>query len=765
MALTTKEKLNRLDRIKDEVSEFHPILNSLFRTLPNISSVEYTHGPNELGADFVLEREDPVLQSRQYVGVIVKTGKISLSNVQDVQRQVNDCKLERFHTSGKRKIYLNSVWVVSNSSISHHAKHHIFENNKSSNVEYLSGENLVGLIDKHFKSFWSAIGSEAALYLSRTLSDINDLESKLSLVKDFGNDVYIKPDIRKCTEDDYKIDSVTQRKKNEIVDLAETVATNQIIFIEGDPGVGKSKLLRNLSSEFCKPDKFKESSLIPVYFSFKEYCETYEEDIHSLIESKLGDSYETLDSIKGRKYLLVSDSLDECKTEDRDTISVLESIFAKVNEDDSLKLIATSRHLDRFNIPKGLLDNICTLEIVPLSGKKVISFLKELLKNASIPERIIEDAKRSSIFKDLPKCPIAAILLGHILRQGDKELPSSLPELYSQFIEISVGRWELDKGLQSQKEYKALDKILQNIAVHMLEAGVDRLNRGEAESFFCEYLDNRNFGIDAFSFFEKVTNRCSIICLLDSGNTFAFKHRSFIEYYYARKMIGSNNLDINNKAFTKYWSHVFYFFIGLAPEPDHYLKQIIGLEPKSELECFAKYMNLSDFLLSGYSAKYSVVIDGLVEATKTASKTYMDVIKNKDTSMLANFSQIHLLWLTQYNFKMSFAYSFFEKAFDSVALQLISDIEDEDHLAISMFLLDVTVQLNSKTSEFKYLEMCKVKPPIVLQLGLQHEMQTGKKSKFAKKLDKNFKTKMDGNGKLKSDVKKLYDTSLRDFSM
>lgn len=51
----------RIVGITDEVKELHPLLEELFRKHPKILQVEYTHGPDEMGADFVLTHTHDVL--------------------------------------------------------------------------------------------------------------------------------------------------------------------------------------------------------------------------------------------------------------------------------------------------------------------------------------------------------------------------------------------------------------------------------------------------------------------------------------------------------------------------------------------------------------------------------------------------------------------------------------------------------------------------------------------------------------------------------
>jgi hypothetical protein len=44
-------------------------------------------------------------------------------------------------------------------------------------------------------------------------------------------------------------------------------------------------------------------------------------------------------------------------------------------------------------------------------------------------------------------------VLAKLINENPKELPSNMTELYAQYTEISLGRWEIDKGLQTLKEY------------------------------------------------------------------------------------------------------------------------------------------------------------------------------------------------------------------------------------------------------------------------------------------------------------------------
>jgi hypothetical protein len=83
--------------IASEVLELHPLLEALFQEHPKISRVEYTHGPYEMGADFVLTRTHDVLGTPEHIGVVAKVGKLDVK-LEDVIRQIDQC------TDVRRKI-------------------------------------------------------------------------------------------------------------------------------------------------------------------------------------------------------------------------------------------------------------------------------------------------------------------------------------------------------------------------------------------------------------------------------------------------------------------------------------------------------------------------------------------------------------------------------------------------------------------------------------------------------------------------------------
>lgn len=181
MNTTAKQKKERLGTLRDEVKEFHPLLNDLLKKVPRVKRVEYTHGQFEQGADFVLFREDDALGDTEYAGVIVKTGKI-VSDISKIREQIRECSLHRYAVNGKRNINLDEVWVVTNEHISKAAQQKIYEEFKSTKIKFVQNSDVVNWIDSYLPSFWGIKNAPIARYLDSVVAGVKKDTEASSLI-------------------------------------------------------------------------------------------------------------------------------------------------------------------------------------------------------------------------------------------------------------------------------------------------------------------------------------------------------------------------------------------------------------------------------------------------------------------------------------------------------------------------------------------------------------------------------------------------------
>ena len=286
-------KNRRLAAFEDEVKDFHPALRSIFRHLKTITQVEYTHGVNEKGADFVLTLNNETLGSIDYVGVIAKVGSLGKSAVRSLEEQIKDCQLERYTLGGKRRIKLNQIWIITNSTIStnaHEAIEHTFQGQK---IEFIDCDRLIALIDKWFPNFWSEVPIEASSYFDRLKLQIDEDERRACLVPTAAT-LYIEQSVyheqRKVGTTAWDQSSRTK------IDLVADIAGNALVLVEADAGGGKSKLFRQTAKRLSSADIYNRYKLVPIMSSVRELFDNFACQPRQLVQTKMGFDVALLES-------------------------------------------------------------------------------------------------------------------------------------------------------------------------------------------------------------------------------------------------------------------------------------------------------------------------------------------------------------------------------------------------------------------------------------------------------------------------------------
>lgn len=276
-------KQNKIRALVDEVKQLHPVLKDLFPKLPNISNVAYTHGQSEMGADFVITRIDQTLGREEYIGVIVKCGDIR-QNFDDVERQIKECSVPRKVDGGKKNIYLNDIWVVTNGGISNNAKEKIHQTYNDKNIAFIWDETLIELLNKHFPEYWENVDRNIGLYLSSVGRRLQDLNAKYSLAEmaDSG-DFYIEQEVVRINLEAQKKFRVSKTNKPE--KLAEVLSQERFVMVEAGMGYGKSRLLRQAAIDLAVNRKFADHGILPVFVNFRDLIEVHECSLGNLLEN------------------------------------------------------------------------------------------------------------------------------------------------------------------------------------------------------------------------------------------------------------------------------------------------------------------------------------------------------------------------------------------------------------------------------------------------------------------------------------------------
>lgn len=745
----------RIQNIKLEVEEFHPLLKELFSRHPEIIRFEYTHGTQEMGADFILIRRDAFLSRDDYVGVIAKRGKIH-QDLTDVYRQIEECLTIRRHIEGgKKEVTLSAVMIVATDTITYGAQKKINEAYRGSKIQFLSGNDLASLIVDHVPDYLDNIPLPISSYLHRVREDVLEQDASLDILTIDGQPIYLPQRVDRLRIDPYtEHASVIQHRDQ--VNIATEIQARRAILLEADMGGGKSKLLRHLVQSLAHANAFGQDPLLPVPTTYRALVDDYNGSLTRLVNALVPEEVRTKLPKNGQIVIFV-DAIDEKDLPQCELFTSLKSLLEEAREHRRYRLVLTSRPIRNLDFDKEFANRLARYEIRRLSMGQIITYLNTICDRLNLTKRIIDDIRRSPLFHDIPKSPLAAVLLGQVLRDDPKDLPSTLPELYSKYLELALGRWDIRKGLQTEKEYEALRAILMELARYVLENQLNYVATSELRDMIATYLDQRNLTVTVETVYDNAIRRSDVLVLSRDGLRVRFKHRTFAEFLEASRRIRLGVMEPSLQAFEMYWSNVYYFACGEAKDAPDLIGGLAKVTPAEEQHRWLKAMNMANFIMAAYATPYDVIESAVYESILEASTLFVDIVNGTEESRFAGLSRMHLLCLIQLIIRDHYGFEFFGGALESAALEGMESAP-RDVQPYLLFLLAVAAVDAGNKDAFKTLvEEYATALPIDVSLGIGHEREISGRNKQLKRFEKRLKRKIRGNEKLKSDIKLLYD--------
>jgi hypothetical protein len=685
--------------IDDEVNVLHPLLSHLLRQIPRVQGVEYKHGTNEKGADFVVARTDEALGLTHYIGVVAKIGRI-LQNFDDVARQIEECQLPRTIEGGLKQVRLSEVWVINTAGISRNAQDKINDKYKTQKINFIDGEKLTTLVDKYAEYFWFNVPTDVGSYLQDLSRRLKSLDAELSILKGLNcADFYVAPEIQEFSRPLYSRHSRPQRPR--LVSLTELVRKESVSFLEADMGFGKSKTARSIAMHYSAPERFKQYAVIPVFLTFRHLAETGSTLAQALTEATA--SYFRIADYPKAEFLFVIDGVDEAIGKSADWKERLQATIKEAKTTSNFHALLTSRPLRLLDEPVSLYGDSTRYELRPLSVQKLLSFVEQACASLSLPKRLFEDLQKSDLFKQLPQSPIAAALLSRLLAQNTNDLPSNLTELYAKSIENLLGRWDIEKGGCTEKEYRDAERVTLVLAEYIVANQLPHMNYAEAISMVHDWHKQRNTNVPITSLKERVFEKSGIFLIDHDQGTVTFRHRSFGEFLLAQALQRKNKPVLPGESFSPYWIYVQYFYTGLLGDCEEHLHALLAHSPKNEGEAWLKILLMPDYFLAGYQTPYSLVEENLYKLFIEAAELYSHIRSGQSKTKISELPEMHLLWFFQRVIRSCFEYEFFRKCITTTLLKIDQEMIDVKTKEIALFFASCYAAELGDASGFEYL--------------------------------------------------------------
>jgi hypothetical protein len=757
--LSAKDKRKMITELNDEVNELHPLLRNIFPKLPRINHVDYTHGSFEKGADFVLSRMDDTLDDLEFIGIVVKTGKIT-NTFSKLFDQIEECSKFRYVFEGKKQVRIDEVWVLTNDTISINAKETINEKYYSKKIKFISVSKIVEWVDKYFNKFWGELPIEIGLYLQKIESEMTTMNNELSLLPPNIESIYIEPVLRKI--DQQKTYKNRGNAKPKEYGIDEIIENNDFIIIEAEGGAGKSQLARNTILKYTDPSIFKKTETIPIYTTFQSFQNECLCSFQKLLNMKITNKLDV-----NRKTLIFIDGFDESLDNNRNIKQEIDDLINEAKSIKDLKVVLTTRPLTIVKKEEISPYQSYGYEIKSIGIKGTITILKHVCRQIEAPGRLFEDLKKSDLFKQLPQNPISAVLLAHLINENSRELPSNITDIYSRYMELTLGKWDIDKGLLSLKEYEISSRIVPRLAKYFIENDLSHISITEGREIFDDYISSRPVGdIDTNKLFDKIAQRSGVLIKNSENNTINFKHRSFAEYFYASYQIQYPDTDfINSRAFTLHWKTIYMFYLGLQKDAEQQLSLLFNTSASDNPETVYKVSNMASYFMAAYSTHNKILEGCLPSLIIEYTRAYLNVIQGDKTKGLEFIPEGIILEVFKAIFISSYSYEFFKKALELAVLEIshntsINEIEE----MYALFFISVIYRSLKLENPFdSYIDSFKGKIPGEIEFSLYYETKSLKiTSPKLKRIEKKVNSSLKASKPFREFYHSFFYTSLKD---
>ena len=395
---------------------------------------------------------------------------------------------------------------------------------------------------------------------------INTLQVKVGI-----NDLYVNQLLKYRDEN-----------RDVFVPLSRLLSPGEKSVILGDPGVGKSTLLKWLMYDICS-HRSHYSSIVPVYIKCSTYAQKIKQsyqDLAAFILQCLNLKNESvyLDALSDGHLFLMLDGLDEISDVSL-RHEVVECINMFISQNPNCRVVATSR---KIGYNETRLDAHFTHYELPLFTKTQIGEFVRNWYHAVDPtqysnetsESFLGQLQQSKSVYELAKTPLLLTIICLIRYQG-LSLPENRIELFSITTSTLLDNWVKKHRNQQKVPYsiKTLISLLAPVAFYMQEHCDDgiisedafreqllriyaRKSRGKSDIDIEQDVDSLITYIkEDAGFLREVgfSERCV--------GQFSFIHLTFQEYFASIHMLSKWRLSMDKSELAKYvlapyWSEV-----------------------------------------------------------------------------------------------------------------------------------------------------------------------------------------------------------------
>ena len=622
--------------------ELHTHLCRLLENMESGARCEVTHGRDEYGRDIVLRRASPF--GREYIAIVVKrgdaNGKVSGRTAgpvdevisQAIQSVAHRCYLKEIEVSS---IQVGGVWVMFFGRLSGNAVKRILAEAPGLKFEPFAIGWLADSFAQHYPEVFFA--GAASTYLQDKVIDLETHHDQSRRPENLS-DWYVDPSVA-ITQVDASTFSERLKKALQLRRLSYQEFRRQLndpksFVLSAAPGLGKTTLLRKLALDIFREALTGTASLgtniapgtlkIPILVSATEMAE-YDDPCVFLDDHLPPDNVRASFSVA----CLLVDALDEVPQDKQ--VSVLKfanDLASQLN----CAMVVSARpvHVVRDLAGESSL-RLPVVQLLPLQYSQALQLINRLVRDPEIVDILKEGI--ANLQTHMALSPLSVSLLLDIA-QAEREVPGTIGEIFDQYMDIALGRYDVERGIEVVFQYFIKKQLLSELAwFEFFKKDRLSIDENEFDRFLNDYFDTRSFARSMIPRMKADIDRSGLIRFSDGVY---FAHRAFLDFFVALYVNGHTNefSDIPKWLaeiyFSDKWSEVgFYFFAQKREVFPDFLTEATRLE-EDNVDYYVRTFMIGRLLQAGWLSPSDTKARGIEIGVSSAPKLFEMISRELD---------------------------------------------------------------------------------------------------------------------------------------